>query len=154
MHKSVAMKPRLTVIKRWKHPYQRFGQTICTHRSHLLTAEDGRKSSQADPRYSWRARPLHLAASQKRWGRLSAKGLTQPDATTEQTSVAVKVAETLNGNWRSPRCGKHNTVTLSSPAAGSPATKPAGTLEAGLRYGGNFNPETPKRIFAPSFMAG
>ncbi len=42
------------------------------------------------------------------------KGLTNPDATPEQTRVAVKAIETLNGNWRSPGGAvKFNTVTPS-----------------------------------------
>ena len=61
------------------------------------------------------ARPaFYLTASQRRWEEYLKKGLTNPDATLEQTRVAVKAIETLNGNWRSPGGAvKYNTVTPS-----------------------------------------
>ena len=61
------------------------------------------------------ARPaFYLTASQQRWEEYLKKGLTNPDATPEQTRVAVKAIETLNGNWRSPGGAvKFNTVTPS-----------------------------------------
>lgn len=61
------------------------------------------------------ARPaFYLTASQQRWEEYLKKGLTNPDATPEQTRVAVKAIETLNGNWRSPGGAvKYNTVTPS-----------------------------------------
>jgi putative isomerase len=50
------------------------------------------------------ARPAHyLRASEARWNGYLQKGLTNPDATAQQTRVAVKAIETLNGNWRAGR---------------------------------------------------
>lgn len=41
-----------------------------------------------------------MAASAQRWEGYLATGLSNPHATPEQTRVAVKAMETLNGNWR------------------------------------------------------
>lgn len=55
-----------------------------------------------------------MAASQARWERYLQQGLTNPHAIPEQTRVAVKAIETLNGNWRSPGGAvRFNTVTPS-----------------------------------------
>lgn len=87
--------------------------TLYTTYSHLLTADDvSREKAQIRDIL---ARPAHyLQASQQRWQGYLQKGLSNPDATTEQTRVAVKAIETLNGNWRSPGGAvKYNTVTPS-----------------------------------------
>lgn len=87
--------------------------TFYTTWSHLLTAQEV-DNEQAQIR-DILARPTdYLSASQKRWEGYLQKGLTNPDATPEQTRVAVKAIETLNGNWRSPGGAiKHHTVTPS-----------------------------------------
>jgi putative isomerase len=87
--------------------------TLYTTYSHLLNAEQVRleKAQIRDIL----ARPAHyLRASEARWNGYLQKGLTNPDATAQQTRVAVKAIETLNGNWRAPGGAvKHNTVTPS-----------------------------------------
>ena len=113
VHKSVAMKTTVNGHHFTGKAHISGSTTIYTTYSHLLTAEDVAKE-QPQIR-DILARPAwYLAASQKRWVDYLQKGLTNPDATTEQTRVAVKAIETLNGNWRSPGGAvKHNTVTPS-----------------------------------------
>lgn len=113
VHKSVAMKTTVNGHRFTGKAHISGSTTIYTTWSHLLTAEDVAKE-QPQIR-DILARPAwYLAASQKRWADYLQKGLTNPDATTEQTRVAVKAIETLNGNWRSPSGAvKHNTVTPS-----------------------------------------
>ena len=101
VHKSVAMKTTVNGHRFTGKAHISGSTTIYTTYSHLLTAEDVAKE-QPQIR-DILARPAwYLAASQKRWADYLQKGLTNPDATTEQTRVAVKAIETLNGNWRSP----------------------------------------------------
>lgn len=113
VHKSVAMKTTVNGHRFMGKAHIKGSTTFYTTYSHLLTAEDVAKE-QPQIR-DILARPAwYLAASQKRWADYLQKGLTNPDATTEQTRVAVKAIETLNGNWRSPGGAvKHNTVTPS-----------------------------------------
>lgn len=87
--------------------------TIWTTYSHLLTADD--VSHEKAQIRDILARPAHfMRASEQRWEGYLQRGLTNPDATPEQTRVAVKAIETLNGNWRSPGGAvKFNTVTPS-----------------------------------------
>ncbi len=87
--------------------------TIYTTYSHLLTGQEVRAEQ---PRIQdMLAHPQrYLSASQQRWEGYLQRGLSNPDATPEQTRVAVKAIETLNGNWRSPGGAlKHDTVTPS-----------------------------------------
>lgn len=87
--------------------------TIYTTYSHLLTAEQVR-TEKAQIRDILARPAFYLNASQQRWDGYLQKGLTNPDATAEQTRVAVKAIETLNGNWRAPGGAvQHNTVTPS-----------------------------------------
>ena len=87
--------------------------TLYTTYSHLLNAEQVRLEKSANPRYSGATGALS-ARFRGALERLSAKGLTNPDATAQQTRVAVKAIETLNGNWRAPGGAvKPNTVTPS-----------------------------------------
>ncbi|MBL7637392.1 alpha-glucosidase [Atlantibacter hermannii] len=87
--------------------------TLYTTYSHLLTREQV-QAEKAVIR-DILARPAHyMTASRQRWDGYLQKGLTNPDATPEQTRVAVKAIETLNGNWRAPGGAvRHNTVTPS-----------------------------------------
>ncbi|MCS2155794.1 alpha-glucosidase [Scandinavium sp. H11S7] len=87
--------------------------TLWTTYSHLLTAED--VSHEKAQIRDILARPTHyMQASEQRWEGYLQRGLTNPDATAQQTRVAVKAIETLNGNWRSPGGAvKFNTVTPS-----------------------------------------
>lgn len=87
--------------------------TIYTTYSHLLTAEQVQREQVIIRDIL--ARPQdYLTASEQRWNGYLQKGLTNPDATAEQTRVAVKAIETLNGNWRSPGGAvQYNTVTPS-----------------------------------------
>ncbi|KNC89051.1 alpha-glucosidase [Trabulsiella odontotermitis] len=87
--------------------------TLYTTYSHLLTADD--VSDEKAQIRDILARPaFYLQASEQRWENYLQNGLTNPDATPEQTRVAVKAIETLNGNWRSPGGAvKYNTVTPS-----------------------------------------
>ena len=72
--------------------------TLYTTYSHLLTAEEARRETRH------RRHPRSPAALYGRVGpaleRYLATGLSNPHATAEQTRVAVKAMETLNGNWR------------------------------------------------------
>lgn len=87
--------------------------TLYTTYSHLLTAQEVSKE-QMQIRDILARPAFYLTASQQRWEEYLKKGLTNPDATPEQTRVAVKAIETLNGNWRSPGGAvKYNTVTPS-----------------------------------------
>ncbi len=87
--------------------------TLYTTYSHLLTAQEVSKE-QMQIRDILARPAFYLTASQRRWEEYLKKGLTNPDATLEQTRVAVKAIETLNGNWRSPGGAvKYNTVTPS-----------------------------------------
>ncbi|HID4263485.1 TPA: alpha-glucosidase, partial [Serratia marcescens] len=73
--------------------------TLYTTYSHLLTAEEARREQRAIADIL--AHPQrYMAASAQRWERYLATGLSNPHATAEQTRVAVKAMETLNGNWR------------------------------------------------------
>ncbi|MBB1202634.1 alpha-glucosidase [Enterobacteriaceae bacterium 89] len=87
--------------------------SLWTTYSHLLTADE--VSHEKAQIRDILARPAHfMQASEKRWEGYLQHGLSNPDATTEQTRVAVKAIETLNGNWRSPGGAvKFNTVTPS-----------------------------------------
>ncbi|MCS2170016.1 alpha-glucosidase [Scandinavium sp. TWS1a] len=87
--------------------------TLWTTWSHLLTAND--VSHEKMQIRDILARPSHyMQASELRWEGYLQRGLTNPDATAQQTRVAVKAIETLNGNWRSPGGAvKYNTVTPS-----------------------------------------
>ena len=87
--------------------------TLYTTYSHLLNADD---VAREQPKIrDILARPAwFMSASQTRWEGYLRKGLTNPNATPEQTRVAVKAIETLNGNWRSPGGAvRFNTVTPS-----------------------------------------
>ncbi|MCG3099676.1 alpha-glucosidase [Enterobacter sp. DRP3] len=87
--------------------------TLYTTYSHLLNADD---VAREQPKIrDILARPAwFMSASQTRWEGYLQKGLTNPNATPEQTRVAVKAIETLNGNWRSPGGAvRFNTVTPS-----------------------------------------
>lgn len=87
-----------------------------------------------------------MAASQARWERYLQQGLTNPHATPEQTRVAVKAIETLNGNWRSP-CGavRFNTVTPSVTGRwfSGNQTRPWDTRKQAFAMA-HFNPEIAK----------
>ncbi|HIE0912059.1 TPA: alpha-glucosidase [Serratia marcescens] len=73
--------------------------TLYTTYSHLLTAEEAQREQRAIADIL--AHPQrYMAASAQRWERYLATGLSNPHATPEQTRVAVKAMETLNGNWR------------------------------------------------------
>ncbi|EOX3823916.1 Trehalase [Enterobacter cloacae] len=87
--------------------------TLYTTYSHLLNADEV-KREQVQIRDILARPAAYMAASQRRWEGYLQKGLTNPDATPEQTRVAVKAIETLNGNWRSAGGAvRYNTVTPS-----------------------------------------
>ncbi|WP_234084916.1 alpha-glucosidase [Enterobacter quasiroggenkampii] len=87
--------------------------TLYTTYSHLLNADEV-KREQVQIRDILARPAAYLTASQRRWEGYLQKGLTNPDATPEQTRVAVKAIETLNGNWRSAGGAvRYNTVTPS-----------------------------------------
>lgn len=87
--------------------------TLYTTYSHLLNADEV-KREQVQIRDILARPAAYMTASQQRWEGYLQKGLTNPDATPEQTRVAVKAIETLNGNWRSPGGAvRYNTVTPS-----------------------------------------
>ncbi|CED56994.1 putative lipoprotein [Aliivibrio wodanis] len=73
--------------------------TIYTTYSHVLTAEEN-QAEQAKITDILANPNQYLVATEKRWEEYLDKGLTNPNATSEQERVAVKAMETLNGNWR------------------------------------------------------
>lgn len=107
--------------------------TLYTTYSHLLTAQEVSKE-QMQIRDILARPAFYLTASQQRWEEYLKKGLTNPDATPEQTRVAVKAIETLNGNWRSPGGAvKYNTVTPSVTGRWFSGNQTGrGILEAGV----------------------
>lgn len=87
--------------------------TLYTTYSHLLNADEV-KREQMQIRDILARPAAYMTASQQRWEGYLQKGLTNTNATPEQTRVAVKAMETLNGNWRSPGGAvRYNTVTPS-----------------------------------------
>ncbi|MFL7888732.1 alpha-glucosidase [Enterobacter pseudoroggenkampii] len=87
--------------------------TLYTTYSHLLNADEV-KREQVQIRDILARPAAYMTASQQRWEGYLQKGLTNPNATPEQTRVAVKAIETLNGNWRSAGGAvRYNTVTPS-----------------------------------------
>ena len=113
VHKSVTMKTTVNGHRFTGKTHINGSTTIYTTWSHLLTAEDVAKE-QPQIRDILARPSSYMLASQQRWDDYLKKGLNNPDATPEQTRVAVKAIETLNGNWRSPGGAvKHNTVTPS-----------------------------------------
>lgn len=116
VHKSLPMKTAVDGLRFTSKAHINSSTTFYTTYSHLLTA---REVSKEQPQIrDILARPSsYMLASQQRWDDYLKKGLNNPDATPEQTRVAVKAIETLNGNWRSPGGAvKHNTVTPSVTA--------------------------------------
>ncbi len=86
--------------------------TLLITYSHLLTSQEVSKEQMQIRDIL--ARPAFYHRLAATLGRVSEEGLMNPDATPEQTRVAVKAIETLNGNWRSPGGAvKFNTVTPS-----------------------------------------
>ncbi|MBV8044163.1 alpha-glucosidase [Pluralibacter sp.] len=113
VHKSIPIQTRIDGHRFTSTAQVNGSTTIYTTYSHLLTAAEVRheKAQIRDilARPSW-----YLNTARKRWDGYLQKGLTNPEATAEQTRVAVKAIETLNGNWRSPGGAvKYNTVTPS-----------------------------------------
>lgn len=124
--------------------------TIYTTYSHLLTAEQVR-TEKAQIRDILARPAFYLNASQQRWDGYLQKGLTNPDATAEQTRVAVKAIETLNGNWRAPGGAvQHNTVTPSVTGRWFSGNQTALDTRNRLTPWRTLTPRSPKRIFARS----
>lgn len=113
VHKSLPVQTEINGNRFTSKAHINGSTTLYTTYSHLLTAQEVSKEEMQIRDIL--ARPaFYLTASQQRWEEYLKKGLTNPDATPEQTRVAVKAIETLNGNWRSPGGAvKYNTVTPS-----------------------------------------
>ncbi len=113
MHKSLPVQTEINGNRFTSKAHINGSTTLYTTYSHLLTAQEVSKE-QMQIRDILARPAFYLTASQQRWEEYLKKGLTNPDATPEQTRVAVKAIETLNGNWRSPGGAvKFNTVTPS-----------------------------------------
>lgn len=113
MHKSLPVQTEINGNRFTSKAHINGSTTLYTTYSHLLTAQEVSKE-QMQIRDILARPAFYLTASQQRWEEYLKKGLTNPDATPEQTRVAVKAIETLNGNWRSPGGAvKYNTVTPS-----------------------------------------
>ncbi len=124
--------------------------TLYTTYSHLLTAQEVSKE-QMQIRDILARPAFYLTASQRRWEEYLKKGLTNPDATPEQTRVAVKAIETLNGNWRSPGGAvKYNTVTPSVTGRWFSGNQTAVGYPKQAFAMAHFNRISPKRISARS----
>ena len=116
VHKSLAMNTTVDGHRFTSKAHINGSTTLYTTYSHLLTAQEVSKE-QAQIRDILARPSSYMLASQQRWEEYLKKGLNNPDTTPEQTRVAVKAIETLNGNWRSPGGAvKHNTVTPSVTA--------------------------------------
>lgn len=90
--------------------------TLYTAYAHVLTSGEA-EAEQARIRDILAQPEEYMRASQERWETYLRAGLTNPDATKEQTRVAVKAIETLTGNWRSPGGAlQYDTVTPSVTA--------------------------------------
>lgn len=113
VHKSLPVQTEINGNRFTSKAHINSSTTLYTTYSHLLTAQEVSKE-QMQIRDILARPAFYLTASQQRWEEYLKKGLTNPDATPEQTRVAVKAIETLNGNWRSPGGAvKYNTVTPS-----------------------------------------
>lgn len=113
VHKSLPVQTEINGNRFTSKAHINGSTTLYTTYSHLLTAQEVSKE-QMQIRDILARPAFYLTASQQRWEEYLKKGLTNPDATPEQTRVAVKAIETLNGNWRSPGGAvKYNTVTPS-----------------------------------------
>lgn len=113
VHKSLAMNTTVDGHRFTSKAHINGSTTLYTTYSHLLTAQEVSKE-QAQIRDILARPSSYMLASQQRWEAYLKKGLNNPDATPEQTRVAVKAIETLNGNWRSPGGAvNYNTVTPS-----------------------------------------
>ncbi|MEO3990284.1 alpha-glucosidase [Pseudocitrobacter cyperus] len=116
VHKSLKMDTEVNGHRFTSKAHINGSTTIYTTYSHLLTALEASKE-QGQIRDILARPSSYMLASQKRWDEYLSKGLNNPDATPEQTRVAVKAIETLTGNWRTPGGAvKHNTVTPSVTA--------------------------------------
>lgn len=116
VHKSLPMKTKVSGHRFTSKAHIKGSTTFYTTYSHLLTSLEVSKE-QAQIRDILARPAYYMLVSQQRWEGYLQKGLTNPDATVEQTRVAVKAIETLNGNWRSPGGAvAHNTVTPSVTA--------------------------------------
>ncbi|MGQ3664704.1 alpha-glucosidase [Citrobacter braakii] len=116
VHKSLPMKTTADGLRFTSKAHINGSTTFYTTYSHLLTAQE---VSKEQPQIrDILARPSsYMLASQQRWDTYLQKGLNNPDATPQQTRVAVKAIETLTGNWRTPEGAvRHNTVTPSVTA--------------------------------------
>ncbi len=104
IHRSLVTETRID-----GHRYQQRGDPRLHHPLHHLFAPAAGKRRSA---IFWRARPISPPLNSA--GTVICKGLSNPDATAEQTRVAVK-AETLNGTGarRAARCVpyRHPSVT-------------------------------------------
>ncbi|EEX7577347.1 alpha-glucosidase [Escherichia coli] len=113
VHKSLPVQTEINGNRFTSKAHINGSTTLYTTYSHLLTSQEVSKE-QMQIRDILARPAFYLTASQQRWEEYLKKGLTNPDATPEQTRVAVKAIETLNGNWRSPGGAvKFNTVTPS-----------------------------------------
>lgn len=101
VHKSLPVQTEINGNRFTSKAHINGSTTLYTTYSHLLTAQEVSKE-QMQIRDILARPAFYLTASQQRWEEYLKKGLTNPDATPEQTRVAVKAIETLNGNWRSP----------------------------------------------------
>ncbi|HFQ8226687.1 TPA: alpha-glucosidase [Citrobacter freundii] len=116
IHKSLPMKTTAKGLRFVSKAHITGSTTFYTTYSHLLTALEVSKE-QAQIRDILARPSSYMLASQQRWDAYLQKGLNNPDATPEQTRVAVKAIETLTGNWRTPEGAvQHNTVTPSVTA--------------------------------------
>lgn len=102
VHKSLPVQTEINGNRFTSKAHINGSTTLYTTYSHLLTAQEVSKE-QIQIRDILARPAFYLTASQQRWEEYLKKGLTNPDATPEQTRVAVKAIETLNGNWRSRR---------------------------------------------------
>lgn len=101
VHKSLPVQTEINGNRFTSKAHINGSTTLYTTYSHLLTSQEVSKE-QMQIRDILARPAFYLTASQQRWEEYLKKGLTNPDATPEQTRVAVKAIETLNGNWRSP----------------------------------------------------
>ncbi|HDR2786828.1 TPA: alpha-glucosidase [Enterobacter asburiae] len=113
IHKSIATQTSVDGHRFISKAHISGSTTLYTTYSHLLNADEA-KREQPQIRDILARPAVFMSASKTRWEEYLRKGLSNPNATQEQTRVAVKAIETLNGNWRSPGGAvRYNTVTPS-----------------------------------------
>lgn len=116
VHKSIKSKTKVDGLTFRSDATVTGDTTIYTTYSHLLTTEEKQQEKKRikDILHSPES---YIEQSEQRWKTYLDKGLSNPNASKQQTRVAVKAIETLNANWRGAAGAmKYDSVTPSVTA--------------------------------------